>query len=134
MRPVTSGRAASVGFELDPWDHTEAALAASKVELRGEHRADGSSLYLEAWLDDAGNLHLDGHDLGPVTRPVSPDGEYEYFMTIVASDVTRVVELLGGAPGKNVLRLLAGCWSGSASHELERILRESDIPIELHWC
>lgn len=126
--------AEAAGFELDPWDHAEAALAASKVELRAEHRPDGSSLYLEAWLDDARNLHLDGRDLGPVTRPVSPDGEYEYFMTIAAADVPRVVELLGGAPGENVLRLLAGCWSGSASHELERILRESDIPIELRWC
>lgn len=35
------------------------------------------------------------------------------------------------SPGENVLKLLARRWSGPASFELERMLRESDIAVEL---
>ncbi len=105
--------------------------AGVRVQLRAEERPDGSWLHLWASLDDDGNLHLDGQDLGPVTRPVSPDGEYEYVTTIAAVDVPRFVELAGGTPGHDVLRLLADRWSGPASFELERMLRASDIPVEL---
>lgn len=66
-----------------------------------------------------------------MTRPVSPDGEYEYVTTIAAVDVPRFVELAGGTPGHDVLRLLADRWSGPASFELERMLRASDISVEL---
>ena len=61
-----------------------AAAPAGQVEpvaqLRAETRADGSRLLLWAYLDTLGRLHIDGQDLGPVTRLVSGDGEYEYFM------------------------------------------------------
>lgn len=103
----------------------------ARIQLRAEERADGSWLNLWASLDGDGNLQLHGQDLGPVTRSVSPDGEYEYVMTIAAADVPRFVELAGGTPGHNVLQLLADRWSGPASFELERMLRASDIPVEL---
>ncbi|MEZ5090873.1 MAG: hypothetical protein R2719_14915, partial [Micropruina sp.] len=104
----------------------------ARIQLRAEERADGSWLNLWASLDGDGNLQLHGQDLGPVTRSVSPDGEYEYVMTIAAADVPRFVELAGGTPGHNVLQLLADRWSGPASFELERMLRASDIPVKRH--
>ena len=97
------------------------------MTLREERGADAR--YLWAYLDRRGRLHIDGHDLGPGTAPVSDDGEYEWFQTIAAEDVPRVVALLGGEPGADVHDLLAG-WTGDRSYELERLLRQSDIPIE----
>ncbi len=87
---------------------------------------------LWAYLDEAGNLHIDGQDLGPGTGPVSSDGEYEWFETIAAADVPRVVELLGGEPGEDVLDVLERDFTGQRSYELERRLRDGDVPVELH--
>ncbi len=101
------------------------------VKLRDETRADGSHLSLWAYLDTAGQLHFDGQDLGPVTESVSSDGEYEYFKIVAPGDIPRLVELLGGKPGEDVLELMRRDWSGDKSYDLERILRECDIPVVL---
>ena len=46
------------------------------VTLRDE--VDGpDSRHLWAHIDQEGNLHIDGQDLGPKTAIVSSDGEYE---------------------------------------------------------
>jgi hypothetical protein len=103
------------------------------VTLRSEHRgADWFSLW--AYLDEHGCLHIDGQDLGPVTAPVSDDGEYEYFKTYEAADVPRVVALLDGKPGEDVLDLLERSWTGERSWELDRRLLESGIPAKVHVC
>ena len=101
------------------------------VRLRDEKREDGSWLSLWAYLDTEGRLHIDGQDLGPVTKFVSGDGEYEYFKTITAQDVPQVIKLLGGKPGDNVLDLLEQNWSGEKSYKLESLLAESGIPVAL---
>jgi hypothetical protein len=87
---------------------------------------------LEAYLDEAGNLHIDGQDLGPATAPVSGDGEYEWFQIISVTELPRLLELIDVAPGQDVLNLLERKWTGPNSHELEKRLRESDIPIVCH--
>jgi hypothetical protein len=61
---------------------------------------------------------------------LSDDGEYEWFTTVRATHVLRLVELLGGDPDSDVLDLLAQRYSGIGSYELERVIRESDIPVE----
>jgi hypothetical protein len=101
------------------------------VTLR-EERSGPDQRHLWAYLGPDGALHIDGQDLGPATAPVSPDGEYEWFTTIQPEYLPRLVELLGGEPGSDVLDLLAERYSGSDSYELERLLRGSDIPIERH--
>ena len=68
--------------------------------------------YLCAYLTPDGALHIDGQDLGPGTAPVSGDGEYEWFETIRPAHLPRLVELLGGAPGTDLLDLLADRYSG----------------------
>jgi hypothetical protein len=86
--------------------------------------------HLEAYLDDDGNLHVDGHDLGPGTAPVSDDGEYEWFETIAAADLPCLVKLLGGRDGEAVLDLLARCYTGPAASEFTLALYASDIPVK----
>ncbi|HUH07074.1 MAG TPA: hypothetical protein VML96_04615 [Egibacteraceae bacterium] len=98
-----------------------------KVQLRAE-RSGLDRRNLWAWVDASGDLHLDGQDLGPSTAFVSDDGEYEWERTIAAVDVPRLIELLGGQTGADVLDLLEQRYSGEESYELERLLRESDVP------
>ncbi len=100
------------------------------MTLREERDGDDYR-HLAAYVDAEGRLHVDGQDLGPATAIVSDDGEYEWYKTIAAGDVPRVVALLDGQPGDDVLDLLARNWTGARSYELERRLRESDIPVEL---
>jgi hypothetical protein len=101
------------------------------VTLRDETRADGSHLALWAYLDTAGQLHIDGQDLGPVTCNVSTDGEYEYFKIVGPEHIPRLVALLGGMPGQAILRLLERDWVGEKSYALEDLLRDGDIPVVL---
>lgn len=86
--------------------------------------------YLWAYLDNHGNLHIDGQDLGPATAMVSEDGEYEWFQVIDAADIPRVVRLLDGEPGTNILDLLKQKWTGAYADMLEQRLQQSDIPIK----
>ena len=100
------------------------------ITLRDErHGQDARHLW--AYLDEDGNLHIDGQDLGPGTSMVSSDGEYEWYKTVAASDVPLVVELLAGEPGENVLDVLQREWTAARSYELEARLRGSGIPIAL---
>ena len=87
-------------------------IAPRYVSLRNEHRDDGSWLNLDASLGDDGSLRISGQDLGPVTRTISPDGEYEYFYTVAAEDVPALVVALGGQPGTDVIDLLTQRCSG----------------------
>jgi hypothetical protein len=107
-----------------------ACWARRTVTLRDERRG-GDVRWLGAYVDGAGALHIDGQDLGPGTAMVSSDGEYEWFETIAAADIPRLTALLGGGPGDDVLDLLARDWTGDRSYDLERLLRESDIPVKL---
>jgi hypothetical protein len=101
------------------------------VILRKESRPDGSHLNLWAYLDSAGQLHIDGQDLGPVTCSVSGDGEYEYFKIVAPEHLPRLREVLGLAADADILERLANDWNGARSYELEDILRDSDIPVVL---
>ncbi len=99
------------------------------VTLRDERKGDDYR-YLGAYVDWKGALHIDGQDLGPGTAVISSDGEYEWFQIIARRHVRKVVALLEGRRGVDVLDLLEEHWTGPRSYELERRLRESDIPIK----
>lgn len=103
------------------------------VTLRDE-RDGADTRWLGAYLDAGGALHVDGHDIGPGTAMISSDGEYEWFKTVAASDLPRLVEALGGQPGDDVLDLLEASWTGTRSYDFERVLRTSGIPVNLsNW-
>jgi hypothetical protein len=103
--------------------------ASRKVRLRNEDTGRDRR-FLDAFLDAEGDLHIDGQDLGPATAPVSPDGEYEWFSTVRSEHVSQLVELLGGDAGADILDLLEKHYTGAGSYELERILRDDDVPVE----
>jgi hypothetical protein len=104
---------------------------ARTITLRDEKNGR-ETRHLWASVDDGGNLHIDGQDLGPAAAMVSDDGEYEWFQTIRAEHLPRLLSLLGAGPGDDILDVLEGNWSGPRSYELERLLRESDFPMERH--
>jgi len=102
-----------------------------RVVLRDE-KEGRDRRYLEAYLDAEGALHIDGQDLGPATAIVSDGGEYEWFQRIAPGDVSRLVVMLGGRLGDDVLDVLEQHWTGDRAGELERLLRESNLEIERH--
>lgn len=65
-------------------------------------------------------------------RSAALTGAYEWFKTYRGLDVPRVVALLGGAVGDNILDLLAERWTGAQSYALEKLLRDSDVPVKIH--
>ena len=101
-----------------------------RVVVLREERHGADYRYLCAYVDEQRRLHIDGQDLGPGTAIVSSDGEYEWFQTIAAEDIPRVVALLDGGAGDDVLELLERHWTGARSYELERRLRGSGIRIQ----
>jgi hypothetical protein len=48
--------------------------------------------------------------------------------------VPKVVGLLGGNPGDDVLDLLEARYRGEGSYELEKRLQERHIKVEFHSC
>ena len=116
-------RTAKPGADSSP--HTR-----GQVILRNERRG-ADTRHLWAYLDDEGNLHIDGQDLGPATAPVSDDGEYEWFRTISRDDVPKLMGLLGESGDADLLDVLQRKWSGAHSYDLEKVLRESGIKVEL---
>ena len=83
-----------------------------------------------AHIDQEGNLHIDGQDLGPRTAIVSSDGEYEWFETIKKSDLPRLIGLLGGNANADILDVLEENWTGQRAADLEALLREGDIEVD----
>ena len=63
-------------------------MSRSHVVLRDE-RNGRDIRHLKAYLDDEGNLHVEGHDIGPGTAIISDDGEYEWFEKIAAGQVEK---------------------------------------------
>lgn len=103
------------------------------VVLLNQTLHDGSRLHLSATLDSDGDLLIEGQDLGPVTKPVSPDGEYEYCYTIHAVDVPTLITALGGSTGEDVLELLQARWAGGKSYGLGEAIRGSGVRFDF-WC
>ncbi|MGC1184291.1 MAG: hypothetical protein WBA31_03955 [Candidatus Dormiibacterota bacterium] len=100
------------------------------MTLRNETRGVDTR-HLCAYLDDEGNLHIDGHDLGPATAVVSDDGEYEWFRTISNEDLPQLRSLLGEHADTNLLDVLEQKWTGVRSYDLEKLLRDSGIKVGL---
>lgn len=104
-----------------------------KVTLH-EEVGERHSRALWARVDWRGDVHIEGQDLGEGTEIISGDGEYEWFTTVEAADVPRLAALLGGRPGENVIKVMKRDWRGPRSRQIERLLRESDIPFDFYCC
>lgn len=104
---------------------TEGRVAKLRSEIRGP---DTRSLW--ARLNEHGDLLIEGQDLGPGTAPVSTDGEYEWVLIFRSKDVPQLRTLLEMPDDADLLTALEQSWSGDRSYELERRIRESDVPHE----
>lgn len=60
------------------------------------HLWAAGGLYVDVQRDNDGGFTILGQHL-------SPAGEYEYALTVVADDVPAVVDALGGEPGSDVV-------------------------------
>ncbi len=96
------------------------------VYLRSEHHGS-ESRYLTARRVLSGDLWIEGQDLGPCTEIVAPDGEYEWVWVVAADEVNELLGTLDAPPDTDVLNELAARWTGEASYELERRLREGGL-------
>jgi len=97
----------------------------AKVVLRDAH--DGADhRHLEVYDDAAGDLHIDGQDLGPGTAPVSDDGEYEWFQVVRAEHVSILLRSLGASTEQPVLVALRAAGADT----VEQALRSGIIPVE----
>lgn len=97
----------------------------TSVTLHNDRRGDGSLVTLEARLEPNGVLTIYGDHLGPATEFF--DGECEWWYTVAAEDVPRLVVALGGEPGGEIIELLAGKFSGERAGRLEGALRGSGV-------
>ena len=102
-----------------------------RIILRDEHTGpDHRSLSVH--LDDAGNLQIEGHDIGPAVARYFGEDEYEWFITVAAEHLPAAITALGGQPADDILQLLHRDWSGPQSANLEQTLRTANIPIDFH--
>lgn len=90
-------------------------LPGRQVSLRAERGLDGNSYYLDATLEHDGSLTFSGQNLGP---SIGYDGEYEYWVTVKASDVPALVTALGGEDGEDVIEVLLRNWTGAAASRI----------------
>jgi hypothetical protein len=116
-------RQASVAMVRDDGAMREVTLRDEKNGLDSRH--------LWAYLDNDGNLHIEGQDLGPATAIVSNDGEYEWHEMISARDVPRLLTILGADPTASILDDLEMHWSGSNAGKLDARIRASGIDMQL---
>jgi hypothetical protein len=62
---------------------------------------------------------------------VSSDGEYEYWITVEAARIPLLLARLGAPERSDILEVLDLAWTGERSYELERIIRDDDVPHRL---
>jgi hypothetical protein len=102
-----------------------------RVTLRNQtFGADRRMLW--AVLTPDGDLRIEGQDLGPAVAEIFGEGltEYEWDVVVRAANLPRAVVALGGAPGDDVLALLAQRYSGFEASNIEQRLDEAGVPSE----
>jgi hypothetical protein len=83
---------------------------------------------LEATVNQAGDLVINGRDYGDGVEQVFGEGsrEYEWVWTVVSDDVPRLREALGG----DVLEVLAQRFSGDDAAILGEGLEATGVPVD----
>lgn len=117
-------------LDVEAADAARASMEPRSVSLQSEHRDDGSRLTMTAERRADGQLEILGQDLGPVTRSISGDGEYEWGYTVAADDVPALVIALGGEAGEDVIDVLERRWSGENVYGLGAKIRSSGVSHE----
>ena len=64
-----------------------------------------TSVFIDAEIDEKGNLVLSGQDIGKAPEECFGDSDYEYWLVVAASDKERVLSiLLGQVAGRQQFR------------------------------
>ncbi len=105
------------------------------VVLRDFMDEDGSR-YLEARLTPAGDLEVEGQDLGPGVAKVFGQGfrEYEWRYLVRRKDFPRLARALQAPPGTDILNLIQFRCTGPGAREIGEVISEGKIPHKLrNW-
>jgi len=112
-------------------------------EVRGE-----TSVFIDAEIDETGNLVITGQDIGKAPKRCFGDSDYEYWLTVPESEKHRVLQVLAEktimgtehrafqedvSPERKdaaLLRLVEQVYGGNACavSALMDLLRANDIP------
>lgn len=95
------------------------------VVLRHSRDAGGSR-HLEARLNEAGDLVIEGQDLGPAVEEFFGSREYEWIWTVKAADLAGLRRSL--PEQGELLELLARLFSGDDAGRLKDFLEKNAIP------
>jgi len=98
------------------------------VVLRDE-RTQGDSRFLGASYSDAGDLVIEGQDLGNTVGGILGAREYEWTWTIACQDLPALGRAL--KTKANLLEALRIRFNGPAAAHLDVFLRESEIPYKI---
>lgn len=128
-------RARPVRSEAPGGNPAQPPEAPDTITLREEHSGEDSR-YLRAHLSEKGDLVVTGHDMGPGVENFWGQGrwEYEWRITVRAPHVPKLVAVLGGREGDDVLALLAARGPDAAEYVSREFLEKHGIPVEFwNW-
>jgi hypothetical protein len=101
------------------------------VSMRQLRREDLRS-FLDAGINEDGDLVLEGQDLGEFVEQAMGTDEYEYANTYAKTTFPAILEALGEPAGSDILEVIAARWCGNeVSFEFERRLKKAGIPSDL---
>ena len=101
------------------------------VSMRQLRREDLRS-FLDAEINDGGDLVLQGQDLGEFVEAAMGTDEYEYAKTYAKSTFPAILEALGEPADSDILEVIAARWCGNeVSFEFERRLEKAGIERDL---
>lgn len=103
----------------------------SPVVLRDYTDEDGRR-YLEAHLTPAGDLEVEGQDLGTGVEKFFGEGfrEYEWYYVIKKGDLPELARALKAPPGTDILNLLQFRCVGPHGRDIGQVIEEHKIPHE----
>ncbi len=106
-------------------------MKTATITLRDEHSGRDSRL-LWARLTADGDLVIEGHDVGPGVEGFWGDGllEYEWILTVRASNVPRLIAAFGGRDGDPVLPLLSARFAADDQCASKQFLDDQGVPLE----
>jgi hypothetical protein len=117
--------------------NSEASVGDDQVEPTGvvsmrQLRREDLRSFLDAGINEDGDLVLQGQDLGEFVEAAMGTDEYEYAKTYAKSTFPAILEALGEPADSDILEVIAARWCGNeVSFEFERRLEKAGIERDL---